>query len=162
MLQYLLLRACNRALSLLYTYTVKNKPVAWHKSIFGHYMIMLPRDVSLIGDDALIRGILRKLSYFKMASVHEDIFMASFMEFLMGERKGLFTRLYVIHTNLTTYEVDQRVKSIELIFNSYDGIDRLHHLTSFFLLDHSLPEGTIEEIKGSIFRCFAYLKSSTC
>ncbi len=162
MLRYFLLFACNGALSFFYSCTVKNKPVSWHKSIFGHYMIMLPRDVSLIGDDLLIRSILRKLPYFKMAPVHEDIFMSSFLEFLMEERKGLFTRLYTMHTELTTHEVDQRVKSIELIFQSYDGVDRLHHLTSFFLLDHSLPEGTVEEIKGCIFRCFAYLKSSTC
>ena len=156
MLQYFLLFACNKALSVYYSFVKQGKPVSWHRNLFGHYLVMIPLDVSLLGDTDVVKEALRGLPYFKMVSVHEDIFMNEFEEFLYTKRKELFTNLYSVNTKLSEHEILQRVASIEMIFKGYSGSTKMEHLTSFFILDHALPDETVEDIKRGILNCLAF------
>jgi hypothetical protein len=156
MFQYFLLFAYNKALSLYYSVFKLSEPISWHRQLFGHYLFMIPLDVSLLGDDEVIMKTLCRLPYFNMGSIHRNIFIEEFGGFLGTKRRELFTNLYAFNTDLSLHEIEQRISSIELILREYTGTAKLEHLTGFFILDQSLPDEIVEELKREILNCLTF------
>lgn len=143
------LYAYNYFASFVFSKLAKNKPLLWHntKPMFSHYHVLLPKEISLLADKEVIRAIMKeKFKYFHMTSGHEETFMTEFYQYLLDQRKGLYTSVYEQNTSLSKHEIEQRVSTIMLIEESFEQVYRLEQLIGFFRTDWSLNDSLKTEM----------------
>lgn len=156
LLRYHLIRIFNVGVFHVLKTSATNKPVSYHRHLFNHYMIILPMDITLIADKAVVRKVMKiTFPYFKMCPAHENIFMDEFYFFLTNNRKDLYHKLYKVNTNLSDTVINERVKTLDLIYQNYAGLEVLNHLTDFFSQDYELPHQCQAELRGSILSVLA-------